>query len=128
MSTPITKDSAARNLASQKVLDSVTATLVRAGHTQAEALVLATEGMLTSGQHRPVATPLPEYELRFQEAVTDLVMRHIDRMNDVCEEDLAVHILKSFTTQMDPIFDAYMDDKFPGRAAMRNKGGRHRSG
>lgn len=58
---------------------------------------------------------VPEFERTFQNAMTELVMRHIDRMNDVCEQDSAEAIIKSFTSQFDPIFDVYMDEKFSGR-------------
>lgn len=61
---------------------------------------------------------LPDYELRFQNAITELVMRHIDRMNDVCEQDTADNIIESFTTQFDALFEPYLNEKFPQRMAM----------
>lgn len=60
----------------------------------------------------------PEYEARFERAITDLVMRHIDRMNDPCDEDSALRILSSFTTSFSALFEPYLDQKFPGRRQM----------
>lgn len=57
----------------------------------------------------------PDYEAAFQRDITNLVMRHVDRMNDVCDEDTAQDIIKSFTGKFNPLFDAYMAAKFPGR-------------
>jgi hypothetical protein len=59
--------------------------------------------------------PLPAYEAKFQREITELVMRHIDRMEDVCEQDTADRIIESFTRQFHPIFQAYLDEKFPER-------------
>lgn len=61
---------------------------------------------------------MPDYELRFQQAITELVMRHIDRMNDVCEQDTAENIIESFTKQFDALFEPYLNEKFPERMAM----------
>lgn len=60
----------------------------------------------------------PEYELRFQAGITELVMRHIDRMNDVCEEDTAEDIINSFRNGFDALFEPYLNEKFPGRSEM----------
>jgi hypothetical protein len=64
------------------------------------------------------ATDLPAYEVKFQEAVTELVMRHIDRMNDICEQDPAERIIQSFVSGFDPLFQAYLEAKFPGRETL----------
>lgn len=61
---------------------------------------------------------LPDYEAKFQHETTEMVMRHIDRMGDVCEQDTADNIIDSFTKQFDPIFSEYMQAKFPNRDAM----------
>lgn len=61
---------------------------------------------------------LPDYEAKFQHETAELVMRHIDRMGDVCEQDTADSIIDSFTKQFDPIFNEYMQAKFPNRGAM----------
>lgn len=60
----------------------------------------------------------PDYELRFQADITALVMRHIDRMNDVCEEDTADNIIDSFRSGFDALFEPYLNEKFPGRQEM----------
>ncbi len=52
-----------------------------------------------------------DYESTFQKDVTELVMRHIDRMNDVCEQDTADNIIASFIAQFDPLFDTYIAEK-----------------
>ena len=59
----------------------------------------------------------PMYEAEFQEATAALVIGHIDRMNDVCEQDTADCIVESFTTKFRPILETYFDKKFPVRAA-----------
>lgn len=56
---------------------------------------------------------VPDYEAKFQSDITKLVMRHIDRMNDICEQDTAENIIKSFTQKFEAIFDPYMAVKFP---------------
>jgi len=61
---------------------------------------------------------LPKYEADFRKKITDLVMRHIDRMNDICEQDTAEKIIGSFEIQFRPIFDAYMEIKFPYRTGI----------
>jgi hypothetical protein len=63
----------------------------------------------------------PAYETDFQEATTQLVMRHIDRMNDVCAEDPAERIVASFTSQFEPLLNTYTEKKFPGREAELQK-------
>src|SRR6478752_5403125 len=63
----------------------------------------------------PKASAVPEYEATFREGVTALVMRHIDRMNDICDEDPAERIIVSFIKGFDPLRDAYWAEKFPGR-------------
>lgn len=60
---------------------------------------------------------IPDYEYRFQAAITELVMRHIDRMNDICEEDQAERIIASFVAGFDVLFQPYLNEKFPGRQA-----------
>lgn len=57
----------------------------------------------------------PDYERKWRHEMAELVMRHIDRMNDVCAEDTAEEIIDSFTRQFDPPFDAYLAAKFPNR-------------
>lgn len=64
-----------------------------------------------------VADAIPAYEAIFREKVTDLAMRHIDRMNDICPEDPAERIVESFSAQFESIFETYMAAKFPGRAS-----------
>jgi len=54
-----------------------------------------------------------DYEREFEHACKELVMSHIDRMNDVCESDTAERIIQDFTEKFDPIFDTYMSKKFP---------------
>jgi hypothetical protein len=61
---------------------------------------------------------LPDYERKFRREITELVMRHIDRMGDICEQDPAEQIIKSFEKQFDPIFDEYLAKKFPGREVL----------
>lgn len=64
----------------------------------------------------------PAYEIGFQQATTQLVMSHIDRMNDICPEDTADQIVASFTSKFAPILDSYSEMKFPGREAqLRNR-------
>jgi hypothetical protein len=58
---------------------------------------------------------IPEYERIFQSGITDLVMRHITRMNDICKEDPAERILDSFIDQFNPMFETYLQSKFPNR-------------
>lgn len=57
-----------------------------------------------------------DYEVVFQNAVATLVLRHIDRMNDVCDEDTAQAVLRSFTSQLNPLLDSYHLAKFPQRS------------
>jgi hypothetical protein len=64
-----------------------------------------------------IASVPNDYEGTFQHDVTELVMHHIDRMNDVCEQDTADRIIESFTSQFAPIFEVYMAAKFPRRFA-----------
>lgn len=58
---------------------------------------------------------VPEYERIFQSAMADLVMRHITSMNDLCEDYPAERVLDSFIDQFDPLFETYMQAKFPNR-------------
>ncbi len=70
---------------------------------------------ITNGTTAPKASAVPEYEATFREGVTALVMRHIDRMNDICDQDPAERIIASFIKGFDPLRDAYWAEKFPGR-------------
>ncbi len=64
-----------------------------------------------------------DYESTFQKDVTELVMRHIDRMNDVCEQDTADNIIASFIAQFDPLFDTYIAEKRSDKSSAEKAGG-----
>lgn len=98
------------------IIAALSAKLQRDGASVERSLAEATAAVnakLTAADHANT----PDYEQAFQTKTTELVMGHIDRMNDVCEEDTADAIVASFTTAFDPILEIYFDAKFPQRAA-----------
>lgn len=44
--------------------------------------------------------------------MVEVVFKFIDRMNDVCEQDTAAHIIKQYTEAMQPLIDEYIELKF----------------
>jgi hypothetical protein len=64
---------------------------------------------------------LPKHELEFAYSCRGLVMSHIDRMNDVCEQDTAQGIINSMTSKFRPIFDLYLSQKFPNQDATQKE-------
>lgn len=72
------------------------------------------EGLQAAMDQEPDEHPFdqsgPEIEWAFQRACTELVMRHIDRMNDVCDEDPALRIIESFRRRFEAAFDVYMNN------------------
>jgi len=60
-------------------------------------------------------------EAKFGSAMIDLVMSHIDRMNDICEQDTAEQIIESFITKFQPVFDEYLREKWPDREELFRK-------
>lgn len=60
------------------------------------------------------------FETEFQRQTVEIVMEHIDRMNDICPDvDPAERIIESFTSHFDPLLQAYWAKKFPGRLRLR---------
>lgn len=55
----------------------------------------------------------PAHELEFQEAMKKLVMKHIDRMGDICEEDTAENIIHSMEDGFQLPFKRHLSRKFP---------------
>jgi hypothetical protein len=92
-------------------------------HAEYDALYLAAANpaaiLSLIAQVEALTVPQGDCENVFQAAITELVMRHIDRMNDVCEEDTAERIVNSFVEGFNPCFETYMDAKFPERAAIK---------
>lgn len=72
----------------------------------------------------PEKAVLPEYESIYREKIERLVMRHVDRMGDICEQDTAEQIIESFLKGFQPIFDEYLYAKFPNSYAVFEQQGR----
>jgi len=114
-----------------RIAEAVRDAAAKACANEAENCIFADELMVTNIIHSLdldaiIASVPDDYEAKFQHETTELVMRHIDRMEDVCEQDTADRIIESFTRQFDPIFKTYMAAKFPNMraASAQSAGGR----
>jgi len=50
------------------------------------------------------------YNPQMAQLITELVFKHIDRMNDFCEQNTAEEIIKSFTEGFDNIWNDFTRD------------------